>query len=78
MSQLTLWPLSPEPRADVEYILVLRVANQEIRVVAIPKGVKPRTTRTFTRAGPFASEADASAALRRKDESVRRQLYPRR
>ncbi len=59
-----------------EFIVVRKIDSEELSVARIVRGWRPQPEPGFTWGGPYGSWAKAQAAINRKDETLRRQLYP--
>ena len=59
-----------------EFIIIREVATDDLRLTRIVVGYKPPPDPAYTWGGPFKSRQAASKALHRKNETLRKQLYP--
>ncbi len=59
-----------------EYLVVRKVATNELSVCRVVVGYKPPNGSDFTAGGPFKSKAAAMKAVAETSEELRKQLYP--
>lgn len=59
-----------------EYIVIRKMADDEVRVCPVAAGFKPTPEAGYTWGGPYKSQVAALNAIASGDERLRRQLYP--
>ena len=57
------------------WILILEVETDDVRVVSVAAGVKPKADPAYRCHGPFASKASACRAIDQKSGVVRHTFY---